>query len=271
MSVFDQHIDEIKTSIEGLCLKNSFVNYQCSGTAEEIIESLPFKVGKNANERIILRSDTFLELGSPIHGSCSLFLWTENTSKIVDGKITLIGPDIPDSEGDSLPLGQIFLVGGKKFPELEHNMLTHNSRVSNDIEGFMLKSSTKYESWGRVSKDAASKGFSFEILGKAMMAHYKSKVPETEAIEIIFITTSKEDVKQLDTIASKASEISREIVKEAWKAKGYDLDCDYDCSSCGDSNVCEPIREVVKERSSRKERKYVTRKSDAQEKETVAS
>ncbi len=262
MAIFDEYIEQCRKYFDTINKNGALLReYESAESAEQIKEKLPVRVGKKANRGIILRSETFMELGNPLQGSCSVFLWTDDTSKIRNGKITLLGPDIQETEGEGLPLGQIFLVGGKKLPELEHNNLTHNHRVSNDIEGFMLRSSPSHDSWGRVSKDAAGKGFSFEILGKAMIALYKTRIPEAESVEIIFITTSKEDVQGLGTIASKAREISREIVKEAWKAKGYDLDCDYDCSSCGDSNVCDPIREAVKKRADRLERKYVTQKS----------
>ena len=38
---------------------------------------------------------------------------------------------------------------------------------------------------------------------------------------------------------------------ETWKIKGYDIDCDLDCSSCGDKPVCDDIRDVLAERKKR--------------------
>ncbi len=266
MAVFDEYIVQVKDYIEKLRGSNVQIrDYECKGSADDIKKKIPVNVGEGANPGIILRGDTFIELGNPLQGSCSIFLWTDDMSKIDDGKITLFGPDIQEAGEDSIPLGQIFLAAGKKFPDLEHNSLVHNQRAAGDIEGYMLKSSLDYTSWGRVSKAAAEKGFSFEILGKAMIALYKTRVPETEAVQIAFITSGKEDVKNLESIASKAKDISREIVREAWKAKGYDLDCDYDCSSCGDKNVCDDLRDVIKKQSDKIDRKLVKRREDSKE------
>ena len=69
---------------------------------------------------IILRGDTFVELGNPEPGSCAFLLWTDNPSLVRDGKITLIGPDIQESPGASLPFAQVLMVGGTGLGREEH-------------------------------------------------------------------------------------------------------------------------------------------------------
>jgi len=105
--------------------------------------------------------------------------------------------------------------------------------------------------WSRVSNEAAEKGFSFEILGKALMAISRTEVPKVQAMEIIFITSGKHDLERLDDIAQQVRLISKDIVREIWLAKGYDiLECtlSWDCSTCTDKAVCDEIREVIKVR-----------------------
>ncbi len=75
-------------------------------------KGLPVSVGPKASSGIILRGDTFVELGNPDIGSSAFVLWTDKTTLIRDGSITLIGPDIPESAGASLPFGQVLMVGG---------------------------------------------------------------------------------------------------------------------------------------------------------------
>ncbi len=246
MAVYDEHIQKVVEYVEKMRQKDHTVRqFSCPGSIEKLKKGLPVKVGPKANPNIILRSDTFMELGNPKMGSKSLFLWTDNLSLVKNGKITLIGPDIQESPGASLPFAQIIIVAGEKFKEKEQETLEMGSHLSDQLEGYMVKSSTK-NMWGRVSKDAAQKGFSFEALGKALMVLFKINVPETRAMEVIFITSSKEDVLQLDDISQKVGNIRKNIVKENWEAKGYDLDCDYDCSSCTDQSVCDDIRNVIK-------------------------
>jgi hypothetical protein len=76
-------------------------------------------------------------------------------------------------------------------------------------------------------------------------------VPEVERMEVVFITSSKEDVKQLEEIAAQVRKIGKDIVRENWLARGYDiLECTFgwDCGSCPDKTVCDDIKEVIKVR-----------------------
>jgi CO dehydrogenase/acetyl-CoA synthase beta subunit len=103
--------------------------------------------------------------------------------------------------------------------------------------------------WSRVSKDAAEKGFSFEMLGRALMAVCRLEIDKVEAMQIIFVTSSNEDVSRLDEIAVPVRKISKDIVRENWLARGYDvLECTlgWDCASCPDRVVCDDIREIIK-------------------------
>jgi hypothetical protein len=70
-------------------------------------------------------------------------------------------------------------------------------------------------------------------------------------MEIIFVTSSKEDLQRLDEIAEQVKKISKDIIRETWLARGYDiLECTlgWDCGSCPDKTVCDDIKEVVKVR-----------------------
>ena len=77
------------------------------------------------------------------------------------------------------------------------------------------------------------------------MSLVKAEVAGASAVELIFVTTSKEDVKRLEGLISEAKTIGSEMVKQVWKDKGYDLDCDFDCASCTDQSVCDDIRDVI--------------------------
>ncbi len=252
MSVFDAYIQKVAEYVDGLREKGVLTReYKFSLPVSDLRKDLPVKVGPNANPGIIMMSDTAVELGNPLAGSSAFVLWTQDASAINDGKITLVGPDIPESQGESLPFGQIIMVGGKKLVDKHHESLIHNQYVGYQIEGYMLKSAPD-KIWGRVSKDAAEKGFDFQTLGKAMMSIFKADEPSVEAVEIVFITCGKDEVKQLNSISEQIKKISREIIKENWKVKGYDIECDFDCSSCGDKPVCDDIRKVVAVRKKKK-------------------
>jgi CO dehydrogenase/acetyl-CoA synthase beta subunit len=252
MSVFDAYIQKVAEYVEELRTRGlDTKEFSCLEPPDRISEGLPVQVGPNAHRGIILRSDTYLELGNPLAGSCAFVLWTQKPSLIDDRKITLLGPDIPESPDASLPFAQILIVGGRELSDRDHEALVQCQYVSDRIEGYMIKSAPD-RVWSRVSKEAAAKGFDFKTLGKALMGLVRSEEPRVETMGIVFITSSKEAVQGLTGIAAQVRKISKDIVKENWKVRGYDIECASDCSSCGEKQVCDDIREVISVRKKRK-------------------
>ena len=251
MSVFDAYIRKIAEYIEGMQSGGKQVRFfVCHGDSAKLLDGLPVRVGTGAGSGIVLRGDAFAELGSPEAGSCAFPLWTNSLGLVKDCRITLIGPDILESRGASLPFGQILIAAGEKLDEKQHSALDESQYISDKIEGYMVRS-TPGRMWTRISSSVAGKGFGFEALGKALIALYKTSVPQVEAMEIVFVTSSKEDVRQLDEIAEQVKKISKDIIRETWLARGYDiLECTlgWDCGSCPDKPVCDDIKELVKVR-----------------------
>jgi CO dehydrogenase/acetyl-CoA synthase beta subunit len=215
-------------------------------------DPLPVRVGPGANPGIVLRGDTFAELGSPDTGSCALPLWTDDPSLIQDGRIRLIGPGIQESPGASLPFAQVVVAGGKELGEEEHATLEQCQYVSDRVEGYMIRSMPG-RMWSRISKEVAGKGFDFDVLGSALISIFKSEMPKIEAMEVLFVTTGKEDLEPLNAIAVQIETIGKYIEKKTWLAKGFDLECTMgvDCKSCTDKPVCDDVRDVVKIRKRR--------------------
>ncbi len=244
MAIFDEHIQSVRAYVaEAVGAGVGLREFDCPSSAGELMAGLPIRVAEGANPGIILRSDVFVELGNPESGSTSMVLWTDDVSLVRDGVITLLGPDIRESPGAKLPFAQIMIVGGKGLTREKHERIQENQHVSDRIEGYMVRSSAR-NIWARVSKEAAGKGFSFEVLGRALMGIMKSNVPEVEAMEVIFVTAGREHVRRLDEIAAAAQSIGGQIVKEVWKEKGYDIECDYNCSTCTHKPVCDEIRDL---------------------------
>jgi len=254
MSVFNPYISEITKYVEQLRKKGLQVKQiKCPVSPDQLLAGLPIKVGPKSSGGVILRSDTFVELGNPDAGSAAFFLWTDDISMLRDCRITLIGPDISECEGLSLPFGQVLIIGGTGLNVSGHGDLERMQHVGDQIEGYMIKN-VPQRTWSRVSREAADKGFNFEMLGKALIYIYKSAVPKIEAMEVLFVTSSKEDLEPLDKIGEQVREISYNITKETWKAKGYDIECfsAYDCESCPDSAACSEIKEMINVRKKKK-------------------
>lgn len=245
MALFDEYIEKVCAYREELRIRGDGVQqFQHPGAPEQVARGLPIRLGPGANPGIVLRGDTYLELGNPQAGSCAALLWTNRPSLIEDGRITLVGPDIQESAEASLPFGQVLMLAGEGLRPEDHEKLQQTQHVSDQIEGYMVRS-TSQSLWSRVSKHGAAKGLDFETLGRALLALVKTEAPAVSAVEILFVTSSKEDVKRLDSLVAGVKELGGNLLKETWKARGYDLDCDFDCASCHDQSVCDDIRDVI--------------------------
>ena len=266
MAVFDAYIKKIIEYVEAMHSGGRQVRvFDCPVELDRLLDGLPVKVGPGASSGIVLRGDTFAELGSPEVGSCAFPLWTNNTALIKDCRITLIGPDTLESRGASLPFAQIIIGAGKELSDKQHSALDESQYISDQIEGYMVKS-TPGRMWTRISNNAAKRGFGFEALGKALLAIYKLHIPQIEAIEIVFVTSSKEDVRKLDEVAEQVKKISKDIIRETWLARGYDiLECTlgWDCGSCPDKPVCDDIKAVITVRKKKPSKTKTARKTQS--------
>ncbi len=205
--------------------------------------SFPIRVGPGASPGVILRSDTFLELGNPEAGSTDLLLATDTPSLVRGGRVTLVGPDIPESEGRSLPFGQVVMVRGTgcAFEDLRGLLV-----VGQQIEGYMTRGGAG-NVWSRVSRGGVARGLTFEVLGRALMSLLRAGQPDLEAIEVLFVTSARDDVAALEPMARQVRDMRREEMREHWRSQGYDVDCHLDCSSCEDQQVCDDIRSAVRQ------------------------
>lgn len=223
---------------------------ECDTSGERLVAGLPVRVGPDAGKGIILREDTFVELGNPSLASCSFVVWNDELSAVVDGRITCIGPDIQNSQGQSLPFGQVMIVGGAELAEQHYLELEKTQYTSDQIQGYMLRSVPR-RVWSRVSKQAAAQGFCFETLGRALMSVFRCKNPLIQATEVVFVTSSKDDVDQLEDIAADVRKFSGEMRKLVRQQDGS-YDCaEYDCDSCDDKPVCDSVRDWIEIRRSR--------------------
>lgn len=219
----------------------------CPKEADEVLKGLPVRIGPQASTGIILREDTFVELGNPNTASCAFVLWTDNPALIRDGRITLVGPDIVESQGRNLPFAQVLMLGGSALQEEHQEVLDRSQYVFDQIEGYMIRS-VPQRMWSRVSKAAVDKGFDFQTLGRALMGIFKTQLPQVEAMEVLFVTSSKEDLALLENIATQVEKISGDIRRKSLVRRldgTYECTTGYDCNVCSDKAVCDDIKELI--------------------------
>jgi CO dehydrogenase/acetyl-CoA synthase beta subunit len=190
---------------------------------------------KKEKATIVLSEDTWLELGNPSTNSTAPVLVTESLDLVNDGSITLIGPDIPEARG-SLPFAQVLLLASNELQDEDYRKI-NSFQYQLELKGYMIKAiPSSLTIWSRVSKESAGRGFSFEILGRAIIDRYKSAF-SIPSIEIVFVTSSKEDVEELEDLHQKVKRILSAMNKMIQELS-------YDCSSCEYLDVCGDVRQL---------------------------
>lgn len=247
MDLFDDFITEIKV-FQG--------QKRISGEERELPFSEDIHWPEGGNRNLVLESETGLEIGNPSDESVSLTLWTEARDLVVNNRISLIGPDVPENKQGRLPFGKIVLIGVHGFNDdnaYDRYREIDLVRFDVSLKGYMMRAASQYmREWSRISRDAIDKGFSFSILGSSLITAFR-KLEYVEAAEVIFITSKKIDFTGLKHLASKVSKINGAMSKIM---EGIS----HDCEACDYEEAC---REVAAIRGMRKVKEAKRARLDA--------
>jgi CO dehydrogenase/acetyl-CoA synthase beta subunit len=184
---------------------------------------------------LVLKDDMGLELGNPEKDSLSCLLWTEDLSLVAGQRITLVGPDFPESIGRSLAFGKVVLAGVEGFTvdnAYERHKELDFLRYDLDLKGFMMRAVSQYmREWCRISQDALLRGFSARVMGAGLMELF-SAVPYVKSVEVVMFTSGTADVARLREITGPAEKIIAAMNKMA-------AELDLECGSCDYRDVCD--------------------------------
>lgn len=231
MEAFDRDIRNLKTFIESKTHLGQIVTVSTSTGVKD--RSVSFK--NEGNYSIVLKGDTHVELGPPRTFSMAPVLVTERPDLITDGQITTIGPDLKDMDG-SIPFAQILLIQSTHLKDEDYRHL-NSYQYELNLKGYMIKAlPSSLSIWSRVSNENIKNGFTFEILGKELLDHYRSKF-NVESAEVIFITSSESDILELKSLNEKVVKIISAMNRMIDEAS-----CD--CSSCEFVDVCSEVEEL---------------------------
>ena len=196
---------------------------------------------------LILKENTAVELGGPQTAGSTFMIWTEDVSLLTDGRITLAGPDIPETRGGALPFGQVTMVGGYALNKEIQYRLEREHTIAERIPGYMVRS-TGGRIWSRVSREALDNEFSLRLLGTLILTRLRTRIPAIAAAEILFVTSSVEDVQKLERIGAQVRKLSHDLRRERIKqtASGeYECEASVSCEVCPDNQVCAEIRNIL--------------------------
>lgn len=242
MDMFDDTISELRGWFQRKLAQGEARRYEAFPLATD---GQAHASSARKNPTIILREDTHIELGHPSVGSCSAALATHEASLVVNGQITLVGPDISETDQRAVPFAQIAIArstGNTEETSLAMDKVLHISAQTN---GYMLRSIPDMI-WARVSKDAARSGFSLCQHGSRLLSLLHEKCADIAAAEILFATSSREDVAGLKAIVEKANDKMRKLMTYERKPDGtYECTTALDCNECSEKPICDTIREVI--------------------------
>ncbi|MBU0995118.1 MAG: hypothetical protein KJ737_21700 [Proteobacteria bacterium] len=228
MEFFDKQFTDIRAFLD---------RKKASGHVREIIHDKKTDWPKGGNRNLVLEQDMAVELGNPQVESTSFLLWENDSGKIKDGRISIIGPDLNETTEKKLPFGKIVLVGGHAF-STENSYGRYREmesiRYDIDLKGYMMRAASQYQrEWSRVSKEAIANGFSFKILGGTLIDRFKEK-DFVSSVEVIFITSSKAEIIGIKGIADQAIRITSAMNKMA-------VEMSFDCDACEFTDVCDDV------------------------------
>ena len=189
-----------------------------------------------AGSSLVLEEDTALELGNPRVGSASLLLWSDER-RLVDGRISLVGPDLSEIEVRSIPLGQVIIVEGDFRDEYERYRDLKDAVYETRLKGFMVRSlPSRRVIWCRVNREALEGGFSLTRLGAALVRNLK-RLGFVRAVEVVFVTSDRDDLEVLEAIGRDAGRIVEAMVK-------MNEEMDFDCERCEFQDICGSLEEL---------------------------
>jgi CO dehydrogenase/acetyl-CoA synthase beta subunit len=244
MQLYDTIIDDIKVIHNQHAVAGNLKRVNFSNT-----HSWPSAGDRN----LVLQSDTAIELGNPADEAVAFSLWTETPGMVKDNCITLIGPDITASAAPRIVFGKIVLIEGSGFDgENAYDRYREMDLVRFDLslKGYMMRAANQnMREWSRISKEAVDNGFSFSVLGSALIAEFK-KIDYIKSVEVIFITSTAKDVAALRPMAEQVWKINSAMSKMSDEMSS-------DCTDCEFEEVCDEVTELRKMRKTKEKGRHL--------------
>jgi len=192
------------------------------------MSKLPVDVGIIYEGERIRKANMYADLAGPKSKGAEL-LKVVAASKVKDGSVTVIGPDLKDmKEGSAYPFGVSIEVSGKKLEEdLEGVFERRIHDFMNYIQGMMHLNSRDII-WCRISKEANKAGLGLNHVGQAMVDLFKAEFDVIEKIQVTFYT----DDKKIDKFLKDARAAYEKRDAKVRGLKDEDVDTFYGCLLC---------------------------------------
>jgi len=195
----------------------------------------------------IRKGEYFLDLGGPKTGYTGYYFTDicDDPDEVVDGKVTLYGPDIHEILPEStVPLGLHWKLYGRDVSHLHAEYLGRQVMTAcMTTEGWMI-SGAAFDPWIRLSKKAAPKYKGFYQFAQLLRAYGRTTSPLLEKVEMVIVVGAPVVGGVVESAPSGVpkeaiTEISgklrkRQEIYDAWSKEMQDADVEifYGCTLC---------------------------------------
>ena len=199
---------------------------------------IPLSYGPAFEGERIRKDDLYLEIGGG-RTRCVELVQMADMNDVEDGKVELIGPDIPDmKKGDRLPLAITAQVAGRKFQEDFEPILERQiHHLINYAQGVMHIGQRDI-SWIRIGNAAVEKGFNLKHIGTIL--HAKLHQDFGAVFDKIQVRLYTEE-KKVEEITKQARKIYRTRDTRVENMTDEAEEIYYSCTLCqsfAPSHVC---------------------------------
>ncbi len=231
MGLFDTQFDQIDTHLESL---------QAAGNLTRVCHLESQAWPESSSRDLIMGMDTAVELGHPKAGSMAFLIWIDEPARIINRRMTLIGPELASITSRQHPFGKIVRLGVRDLTPDNFYAQYHrieNVRFDMRLQGYMLRGASQYgREWSRVSRVAIRDGFSFSVLGAALMDRYLA-LDFIDSVDIIFFTAGLEVMRPFMPLTDQ-------VLKTIAAMNKMVADAVHDCDTCEYSDVCGEVAEL---------------------------
>jgi len=210
-----------------------------------LVDAFGFASKGKGKAEIVLSEDTAVELGHPSAGSLSMVLMTNRATNIKDNRITVVGPEVREMDDKTrYPFAQVILLAVNCGTHPDPFKIDNLQFLTNRLPGYMVRS-VPGKLWSRISRKGLETGIDLSVIGSAVINAYKHEFENVKAVEVIYVTSSKDDIAELEKVKIEADILSGRHKKLVLGIDG-ELECTgLDCDTCEEKPVCDSLRDIV--------------------------
>ena len=193
--------------------------------------------------QLIFANETAYELGGSGKAGLGGVAITEDKGLVEGDGIYVYGPELAEIQGD-MPYARIALIRVKEGSVEDTDHLYKLVRALEYVryhlypKGFMMRiSAMKNQESVRLRREDLECGLSFQEVGSMFLEAYH-KLPEVEAVQLIFVTDPDFDYSEAGHILERSEEITQALDHLTSKVH-------MDCDACKIQDICKEVEKML--------------------------